>query len=173
MLSTYIRCLRMWCSPKWLSKWTSVEKSIFVQKYSRSFLKLGLNLWCHMDYFTDVLTILSDLIKNMFIWMKSYRLEQLEDSNYDRNVSFGVNLTLLCYCSQSFLTVLIASSLSRRQAFLHLFFYYLIESQHTDCENQSFHHCGSVWSHQRWVSTAAHQTQTRFSWHRQRSYSSF
>ncbi len=25
-------------------------------KYSRSFIKLQLNLWCHMDYFNDVLT---------------------------------------------------------------------------------------------------------------------
>ncbi len=26
------------------------------KKYSRSFIKLWLNHWCHMDYFTDVLT---------------------------------------------------------------------------------------------------------------------
>ncbi len=30
---------------------------LFVQKkYSRSFIKLQLNPWCHMDYFNDVLT---------------------------------------------------------------------------------------------------------------------
>ncbi len=28
------------------------------QKYSRSFAKLRLNSWCHMDYFTDVLAML-------------------------------------------------------------------------------------------------------------------
>ncbi len=55
------------------------------KKYSRSFAKLKLNYWCHMDYFTDVLTTfldlgtfqlccclcrvreLSDLIKNILI----------------------------------------------------------------------------------------------------------
>ncbi len=26
------------------------------KKYSRSFIKLRLNHWCHMDYFNDVLT---------------------------------------------------------------------------------------------------------------------
>ncbi len=55
------------------------------QKYSRSFVKLWLNYWCHMDYFDDVLTTflglytfqlhcclwrvrkLSDFIKNILI----------------------------------------------------------------------------------------------------------
>ncbi len=31
------------------------------KKYSRSFIKLQLNPWCHMEYFTDVLATLLDL----------------------------------------------------------------------------------------------------------------
>ncbi len=31
------------------------------KKYSRSFVKLWLNLWCHMDYFTDLLATFLDL----------------------------------------------------------------------------------------------------------------
>ncbi len=32
------------------------------KKYSRSFVKLRLNPWCHMDYFTDLLATFLDLI---------------------------------------------------------------------------------------------------------------
>ncbi len=31
------------------------------KKFSRSFVKLQLNPWCHMDYFTDVLATFLDL----------------------------------------------------------------------------------------------------------------
>ncbi len=31
------------------------------KKYSRNFIKLRLNLWCHMDYFTDILNNFLDL----------------------------------------------------------------------------------------------------------------
>ncbi len=59
-----------WYSPKWREG--DVEgtncwiKSLFLfsfahKKYSRSFVKLRLNPWCHMDYFTDLLAMFLDL----------------------------------------------------------------------------------------------------------------
>ncbi len=55
-----------WYSPELTLKIDEEEKKwlnkviIFVffahKKYSRSFIKLRLNHWCHMDYFNDVLT---------------------------------------------------------------------------------------------------------------------
>ncbi len=44
----------------WLGREEIVELSHFFffahKNYSRSFLKLRLNHWCHMDYFIDILT---------------------------------------------------------------------------------------------------------------------
>ncbi len=55
-----------WYSRERASKTDTEEKHflnkilIFVfsahKKYSRSFIKLRLNYWCHMDYFNDILT---------------------------------------------------------------------------------------------------------------------
>ncbi len=65
-----------WYSPKWrlgdVEFWTwmwrdeLLNKVIIVfffahKKYSRSFVKLWLNHWCHMDYFNDVLATFLDL----------------------------------------------------------------------------------------------------------------
>ncbi len=60
-----------WYSPELTLKIDEEEKKwlnkviIFVffahKKYSRSFIKLRLNHWCHMDYFNDVLTTLLGL----------------------------------------------------------------------------------------------------------------
>ncbi len=55
-------------SPKWLKMVTRGEECwinyVFVffvhNKYSRSFVKLWLNHWCHMDYFTNVLATFLD-----------------------------------------------------------------------------------------------------------------
>ncbi len=61
-----IRCicgLHMWYSPKW-RQGDAKEANCWINslflfslrtKYSRYFVKLRLNHWCHMDYFTDVL----------------------------------------------------------------------------------------------------------------------
>ncbi len=37
------------------------------KKYSRSFVKLRLNPWCHMDYFTDLLATFLDLVRSNYI----------------------------------------------------------------------------------------------------------
>ncbi len=72
------------------------------KNYSRSFVKLRLNRWCHMNYFTDVLATFLDLdrvrilavygkvrelsgfIKNILIWVPKMNeglmgLERQED----------------------------------------------------------------------------------------------
>ncbi len=57
-----ICCLRMWYSPKWhqgeaetRNCWIKSFLFSLRTKYSRSFVKLGLNHWSHMNYFNDVL----------------------------------------------------------------------------------------------------------------------
>ncbi len=82
------------------------------KKYFRSFVKLRLNHWCHMDYFTDVLAMfldlgtlqlhcclwrvreLSDLIKNILICVPKMNegltgLERHEWVFNDRIFNFG------------------------------------------------------------------------------------
>ncbi len=62
-VSMYICCLRMWYSPKWRQGEAEETKNCWIKsflfslrtKYSRSFVKLGLNHWSHMNYFNDVL----------------------------------------------------------------------------------------------------------------------
>ncbi len=89
----YIRCIRcfcMWYSPKWrygVTRWRWILNKVILfgffafEKYSRNFVKLRLNPWWHMNYFTDLLAMfrcldpcclrrvreLSDFIKNILI----------------------------------------------------------------------------------------------------------
>ncbi len=64
-LSAYIHCVRMWYTRNGTIGWRGGDKllnKVIIllvfshKKYSRSFVKLLLNRWCHMDYFNDVLT---------------------------------------------------------------------------------------------------------------------
>ncbi len=63
-----------WYSPKW-PKTVTLEKNCWINcyfcflcatKYSRSFIKLKLSHWCHMDFFSNVLTTLLGLGKFWF-----------------------------------------------------------------------------------------------------------
>ncbi len=87
------------CKQRWFNFWDTLqnggrrwigEKSCWInrviivffvyKKYSRCFVKLRLNPWCHMDYFTDVLATFlcvdSGNILSVYIW----RVRELSDS---------------------------------------------------------------------------------------------
>ncbi len=48
------------------------------KKYSRSFVKLRLNPWCHMDYFTDLLAMFLDVDRDYYIAVYG-RIRQLSE----------------------------------------------------------------------------------------------
>ncbi len=83
------------------------------KKYSRSFINLRLNHWCHMDYFNDILTTLnvvatclcrvrklSDFIKNILICvskMNKCLWNDMRVSNKWQNFPFLGELALWTY----------------------------------------------------------------------------
>ncbi len=67
------RMRRLWIKLLFLFRFHFAHK-----KYSRSFIKLRLNTWCHMDYFTDLLATFLDLdsvrtfkIATFMVWVKT------------------------------------------------------------------------------------------------------
>ncbi len=74
------------------------------KKYSRSFVKLRLNPWCHMDYFTDVLATFLDLdrvrilavygrIRELSYSIKNYLFKLNLCSEDERRRSYGFGTT--------------------------------------------------------------------------------
>ncbi len=91
-----IRCLLIWYSPRWRYRVTRrrqiVELSLFLlffahKKYSRSFVKLQLNPWCHMDYFNDVLATFLSLDRGNVLAVYE-RVRELSD--FIKNIRIGV-----------------------------------------------------------------------------------
>ncbi len=91
-----IRCLLIWYSPRWRYRVTRrrqiVELSLFLlffahKKYSRSFVKLLLNPWCHMDYFSDVLATFLSLDRGNVLAVYE-RVRELSD--FIKNIRIGV-----------------------------------------------------------------------------------
>ncbi len=72
------------------------------KKYSRSFIKIWLNHWCHMDYFNDVLTIFLGLERGscIAVYAESYKALGFHQKYLDlcskderRSYRFGTGLS--------------------------------------------------------------------------------
>ncbi len=81
-VSAYIRCLRMYyfqMEQGWRGGRKVLNKVIFVlsahKKFSRSFVKLRLNHWCHMHYFNDFLTTFLDLFETWKLFRNVLSME--------------------------------------------------------------------------------------------------
>ncbi len=99
-----ICCLHMWYSPKWrhcrgdelLNK--VVIFVFFVhKKYSRIFVKLRLNHWCHMDYFNDLLAMFLSLdhVRILAVYKRALGIHQkyLNLCSEDEWRSYGFETT--------------------------------------------------------------------------------
>ncbi len=87
-----ICCLRMWYSPKWRQGGDELLNKVFFfffvhKKYSRSFVRLRLNPWCHINYFTDVFATFLDLDRGNYITVYG-RVREL--SEFIKNISICV-----------------------------------------------------------------------------------
>ncbi len=92
----YVDCF-LGYSPKWHKTVTRGEENCWInyviivffafKKYSHSFIKLQLNHWCHMDYFTDVLaTFLGLGTLQLHCCLRRVR----ERSDFIKNILIGV-----------------------------------------------------------------------------------